>query len=141
VSGVFIAEPLRLTNWQRAGGRCEYCLLHEDDTLIPHQPDHIVAVQHGGQTSAENLALACADCNLRKGANVASVDPTTGQRAYLFHPRQDRWLEHFRVDVRGRIHGLTPTGRATVFLLRLNTPDKVRLRQRLQRIGRYSTPP
>ena len=55
--------------------------MHEDDGIVPHQPDHIVAVQHGGETVSENLALACCDCNLLKGPNLASVDPVTGQPA------------------------------------------------------------
>jgi hypothetical protein len=139
VSGAFIPAPLRLANWQRGGGRCEYCLLHEEDAIVPHQPDHIVAVQHGGQSVADNLALACCDCNLLKGTNLASVDPETGQPAFLFHPRRDRWADHFRLEG-GRIVGLTASGRATMFLLQFNTPDRIRLRQQLERAGRYPPP-
>ncbi|MCB0098392.1 MAG: HNH endonuclease [Caldilineaceae bacterium] len=48
---------------ERAQGRCEYCLLHQDDTPFTHPLDHIIAIRHGGATTAENLALACIDCN------------------------------------------------------------------------------
>src|SRR5207253_2680342 len=72
VSGSRVPAALRLANWRRAQGKCEYCLLHEDDALVPHQPDHIIATQHGGQPSMDNLALACCDCNLLKGPNLIS---------------------------------------------------------------------
>ena len=137
MSGAFVPAPIRRSNWQRARGLCEYCRLHEEDAIVPHQPDHIVAVQHGGQPVLDNLALACCDCNLLKGTNLASMDPSTGQAAFLFHPRRDLWSEHFRLES-GIIVGLTAVGRATAFLLQLNTVDKVRLRQRLQTLGRYA---
>ncbi len=37
----------------RARGRCEYCLLHEDDSWWPHEPDHVIATKHRGQTTLE----------------------------------------------------------------------------------------
>jgi hypothetical protein len=48
--------------------------------------DHVIAVKHGGNTSAENLALACLHCNLHKGTDLASLDPTTGLLTRLFNP-------------------------------------------------------
>ena len=59
MSRLAIAASLRLAVWRRARGGCEYCLLHERDGLLSHEADHIIAVQHGGATSLENLALAC----------------------------------------------------------------------------------
>ena len=102
---------------------------------MPHQPDHIVAVQHRGPTTIENLALACCDRNLAKGPNLSSVDPESGRLVPLFHPRQDHWVEHFRLEA-GRIVGTTAAGRATALLLQLNAPDRIRQRQQLQRAGR-----
>jgi 5-methylcytosine-specific restriction endonuclease McrA len=52
---------------ERAGNRCEYCLLPQWATLLKHEPDHIISVQHGGKTDEMNLALACAHCNRYKG--------------------------------------------------------------------------
>jgi len=127
-----ISPALRSPNWERAEGRCEYCGLYEGNSLVPQQPDHIVAVQHGGETNLENLALSC-DCNLLKGPNLASIDPKTGGREFLFNPRRDRWFDHFRVEG-GFISGLTPIGRATAFLLQFNNSDRVRLRLVLDRI-------
>jgi hypothetical protein len=46
-----------------------------------------------------------------------------GEEVPLFHPRQQRWDEHFRVDVEsGELHGTTPAGRATVARLDLSHP-------------------
>lgn len=131
-----VPEPLREAVWQRAQGRCEYCLIHEENFLFAHEPDHIIAAQHGGATATDNLALACADCNRRKGPNLSSVDPDSNAVVPLLHPRRDRWSEHFFLDG-PHIVGRTPTGRATVFLLQLNSEERVRIRQRLQKTGRY----
>src|SRR5437660_3903593 len=37
-----IGEAARRTEIERAHGRCEYCLIHEDSAGFPHQIDHIV---------------------------------------------------------------------------------------------------
>jgi|GEM_PF-2169557 len=71
----YVPLQLRREVRQRAGQHCEYCLLHEDDALLPHEPDHIIAVKHGGETSAGNLAWTCLLCNRAKGSDVASIDP------------------------------------------------------------------
>lgn len=120
----------------RAEGRCEYCLLHQDDTPLTHPIDHIIAVKHNGETDAENLALSCLDCNLNKGSDIATFDPLTGQLVQLFHPRQQRWDEHFRVEG-AHIVGLTANGRATIKLLQLNAPIRLQQRELLQQVGRY----
>jgi len=127
---------LRTLVEERASHRCEYCLLHEDDAVMPHELDHIIASQHSGQTTLENLALSCWDCNHVKGPNLASVDPLTGEIVQLFHPRRDRWADHFRLDG-ARIAGLTAKGRVTVFLLQLNAPERIRQRADLQALGHY----
>ena len=59
-----IPESVRQLVTERANGRCEYCHLHQDDTPLTHPIDHIIALKHGGLTIAENLALACLECNL-----------------------------------------------------------------------------
>jgi hypothetical protein len=83
----------------------------------------------------ENLALACSQCNRLKGPNVASVDPLTGAVEPLFHPRRDLWKQHFSF-VGQRIEATTPRGRATLALLRLNAPQRLRLRAALMESGR-----
>ena len=131
-----IPHALRQVVIARAGERCEYCLLHQDDRPESHQVDHIIALKHGGQTVRENLALACAVCNRKKGPNIASTDPEAGN-AYrivaLFHPRKQRWHEHFQLQEDGPIEGLIPEGRTTARLLDFNVEERVQLRRLLMR--------
>lgn len=113
---------------ERAGERCEYCRFHEHHLpLWPFHLDHVVARQHQGSSDPENLAWSCQRCNLCKGTNLAGVDPDSGQIAPLFNPRTDSWEAHFVLEG-PRIVGLTTTGRATVWLLQMNTDERVALR-------------
>ncbi|MBK9092972.1 MAG: HNH endonuclease [Anaerolineae bacterium] len=125
-----IPSDLRRLVAERARYRCEYCLLPQTMALHRHEPDHIVPLQHGGVTEAINLALACLRCNRYKGPNVGSFDPLTGLLVPLFHPRLQSWDQHFHV-VGAEIRPLTPEGRVTVLVLRLNDPDRLAERQRL----------
>ncbi|HMO87033.1 MAG TPA: HNH endonuclease signature motif containing protein, partial [Lacipirellulaceae bacterium] len=69
---------------QRAGGRCEYCRFPDHASDLPFHVEHIVASSHGGDDSMENLAWACARCNLRKGPNLATIDPDTRTQVALY---------------------------------------------------------
>jgi 5-methylcytosine-specific restriction endonuclease McrA len=61
---------------KRAAHRCEYCQLRADDSPLARlQIEHIVPRKHGGNDDLDNLALACIDCNLRKGTNLTGIDP------------------------------------------------------------------
>jgi hypothetical protein len=115
---------------QRAKGRCEYCHLPVSVYPLPFHVDHIVARQHGGRTVLENLALACLHCNRHKGPNIAGTDLNTGEVIRLFHPRLDRWTEHFEwagVALNGR----TAIGRVTIQVLAVNEPDFLAVRKAL----------
>ncbi len=116
---------------QRAADCCEYCQRPQmASPLISLQMEHIVPKKHGGDDALGNLALACVDCNLRKGSDLAGIDPATQELTSLFHPRRDRWDRHFRWEG-FRIVGLTAIGRTTIQVLALNSPARLRLRQRL----------
>jgi len=131
-----IGDSLRAEVARRAVHRCEYCLIHEEDAGFPHQVDHIVSRKHGGSSTANNLAFACITCNRNKGSDVASINPDTGEIVRLFHPRRDRWADHFRI--RGEyIEPLTNEGMVTVQLLRLNLAERLSERRLLQAIGAY----
>ncbi|HEX7359087.1 MAG TPA: HNH endonuclease signature motif containing protein [Bryobacteraceae bacterium] len=119
---------------ERAGGRCEYCRLPQFAFPLRFQIDHIVAEQHHGETVPENLALACPHCNRYKGPNLAGRDPVSGAVVRLFHPRTDRWTEHFQFE-KARIAGKTPVGRATVQVLAMNAAEPLLLREKLAEIG------
>src|SRR5205823_1139147 len=118
----------------RARGTCEYCLLPEAFTLAAHEVDHVVAQKHGGLTEADNLALSCTLCNRHKGSDIASIDPETMALAPLFHPRRQRWADHFRLDG-ANLLALTATGRVTVRLLRLNQQERVLERELILAAG------
>lgn len=132
----YVPAALRRLVRGRSNGRCEYCLLPDEERSFPHEPDHIISTKHGGETSAKNLAWACFVCKRYKGSDLASVDPHSRQISRLFNPREDDWRTHFRYDD-GRIVGLTPEGRATVNLLRFNFQESVEERRELRADGRW----
>ena len=130
-----VSSALRRLVFDRARGYCEYCRIHADEVLLPHEVDHIVAEQHGGKNTEENLCLSCFQCNRLKGPNLAGIDPVTGAVEVLFHPRLDDWDLHFSFGGT-YIEAHTPRGRATVHTLRLNAPERQRLRALLLESGR-----
>jgi hypothetical protein len=97
---------------------------------IPMVVEHSVPLVAGGTSVAHNLCLSCYRCNEFKGPRQEAIDPHDGHLVPLFHPRQQRWLDHFSwVDEATRINGLTPTGRATVAHLHLNNDWIVQARR------------
>lgn len=113
---------------ERAGNTCEYCCLHQNDSpLASLHLEHIIPIVHGGGDDLYNLALACIDCNLHKGTNLAGIDPETGALIELFHPRKQRWEDHFEwIGI--YVHGKTGVGRTTVRVLCMNSEDQLALR-------------
>jgi hypothetical protein len=116
--------------WRRAQRTCEYCQLLQEYDELPFQIDHILARKHGGLTTAQNLALACFPCNNHKGPNIAGRDPLTERIVQLFHPRRQKWRQHFVWDG-PFLEGQTAIGRATIAVLEINLPHRVNLRQAL----------
>jgi hypothetical protein len=134
---------MSVTNAQRqlirewAGHCCEYCRTAEDDRLSKFQIDHIIPVKHGGHDDTENLCLACLKCNGFKGPNVAALDPTTGEATRLYDPRRQTWADHFQINPDATLTGLSPEGRATIIVLRLNDESRVIPRRMALRLGEY----
>jgi 5-methylcytosine-specific restriction endonuclease McrA len=54
----------------------------------------------------------------------------------LFHPRRNRWSEHFRI-LDGILEPLTSNGRVTARLLHFNEPDAIDRRRSLIDSGHY----
>ncbi|MBL8160651.1 MAG: HNH endonuclease [Anaerolineae bacterium] len=132
----YIPDSLRRFVRERAGYKCEYCLLKEEFTIKRHEIDHIIAEKHGGETLASNLCLCCHDCNLHKGSDLSSIDPLTLKGEFLFNPRLDNWSEHFQLKG-ALIVPLTAAGRVTTQLLRFNDTNRVMERNILVSLGVY----
>ncbi|MEE8291626.1 MAG: HNH endonuclease [Candidatus Tectomicrobia bacterium] len=121
-------ESVKALVRERADNRCAYCQLHQNDSpLAALHIEHVIPKKHGGLDAPDNLALACIDCNLRKGPNLTGIDPETHQVTELFHPRRYAWRDHFAWDGIS-IVGKTAIGRTTVRVLSMNSDDQLVLR-------------
>ncbi len=131
-----IPARLRRLVIERALNRCEYCMLSQTSQEATFHIDHVIPVAAGGPTEADNLALACVSSSLRKAARETARDPVTGQDVSIYHPRGQRWHEHFRWDG-VRLVGTTATGRATVAALALNRALILAIRAEEVAFGRH----
>jgi hypothetical protein len=123
---------------ERAGERCEYCHAPEQVFNFAFEVEHILPRAAGGEDTPDNLALACEACNLYKSDATTGRDEMEARDVSLFHPRQDRWDDHFRFDGEtGEILGLTATGRATAARLKMNSAFQLRARRQWVRLGLY----
>lgn len=128
-------QALRFLVRRRAGDACEYCRLPQSASpYVRFHVEHIMARQHGGSDADDNLALACSFCNYHKGPNIAGVDPESGRLVRLFHPRQDRWSEHFAWQG-AALMGRTDVSRATIVVLQINHRQRIELRCDLRARG------
>ncbi|WP_420645697.1 HNH endonuclease [Candidatus Leptofilum sp.] len=131
-----ISGAIRETLSERAGQRCEYCLLSEAASIKRHEPDHIIPKKHGGEDELDNLAWSCFQCNRYKGSEVAAFDTETGELTQLFNPRRHQWKAHFSVDS-GQIVPKSRIGRVTILILQLNRPGRIAVRAKLAASGNY----
>ena len=123
----------------RAGRRCEYCQMHQELQGAEFHVEHIVPRKFGGSDEPNNLAWACPGCNLAKTSRTQLRDPQTGQEAPVFHPRHDRWADHFAWQGYELI-GRTPIGRALIAAFNLNHERRLRVRQVEERFGLFPPP-
>jgi len=110
--------------------------LHQRDSRLTFEIDHIISIKHDGPTVAGNLALSCFYCNSFKGSDIAGQDKKTRKLARLFNPRRHKWNRHFRWNG-GYLIGRTPVGRVTIALLNINEPDAVATRAALIAAGLF----
>ena len=134
-----IPETLRRFVAVRANFLCEYCLIHETDTFLKCEVDHIISLKHKGPTHADNLAYACFICNRLKGSDVGSLLWETNQFVRFFNPRLDRWGDHFQFK-EGAIHPLSDIGKVTAHILRFNDSERILERETLMLRGKYPSP-
>lgn len=123
---------------ERAHFCCEYCLSQEAFSPDPFSNEHIIPLSLGGRSIANNLAFSCQGCNNFKYTFLFAFDLVTLQEVPLYHPRRDRWEEHFSWNEdASELIGLTPTGRATIETLQLNREQVVNLRRVLSLVGKH----
>lgn len=79
-------KRLRFEILKRDGFRCRYC--GAAATSKPLHVDHVVPVAEGGETIAENLVAACADCN--GGKSYVKLD----ESVLVESASPDAMLEH-----------------------------------------------
>ena len=91
----------------RAAGRGEYCRSQARFSPDPSSIKHIIPPAAGGTDDLPNLALSCQGCNNHKYNKTHGRDPVTEEPAPLFHPRKQRWRDHFV----GVAAGASPLGR------------------------------
>lgn len=60
-----IPQDVKITIWQRDGGRCVQCESNQNLEF-----DHIIPLAMGGSNTMRNLQLLCDTCNQRKGATL-----------------------------------------------------------------------
>lgn len=140
-----VSDSTRREVRERAASRCEYCHADERWQFVRFTMDHVIPQSDAGSDEAENIALACRNCNERRSNLQQSADPQTGEVVRIFNPRQDNWNEHFSWSAdRLYIVGLSPIGRATVQLLDMNDQRHggrtIRVRQR-DLADRFHPPP
>jgi hypothetical protein len=117
----YLSVELRRLLEKADDGQCVYGQTRVENTGQALTTDHIQPVASGGETEFSNLCRACRSCNEAKGDQTQAIDPLTGETVPLYHPRQDRWGDHFAWDQTGtRIFGLTAIGRATIIALDMN---------------------
>jgi pyruvate-formate lyase-activating enzyme len=133
-----IALEIRAAVRERARLRCEYCHALETWQYVEFTLEHVVPLSAGGQSTLDNLALACFACNRRKWDHREGRDPRTDDAARLFNPRIDTWNDHFAWSSDGlEIVGLTAIGRTTVVTLELSRERAVRIREADAVLGRH----
>jgi 5-methylcytosine-specific restriction endonuclease McrA len=135
---VYISVDLRRQIRAQFGNHCAYCRTSEALSVAIFEFEHIVPLSTGGATVLENLCLSCPTCNRWKANRTTAAEPETRQIVPLFHPRQNNWMDHFAwSEDSTTILGLTPTGRATISMFRMNRPQLVRLRRMWAVMGEH----
>ena len=132
----YISDKKKKLVVKRAKNRCEYCLIHEDDTFFSCQIDHIISVKHGGDNEDTNLAYSCIYCNRNKGSDLGSVLLPNKTLIRFYNPRLDNWEAHFFLDG-AIIKGKTDVGKVTINIFDLNATERLLERSELQILKRY----
>jgi HNH endonuclease len=133
---IYIPVALQKAVLERSKGLCEYCRLPASFSPNAFNFEHIMPLSKKGLTDLLNLAYSCGGCNAYKNDKIEAIDPITRQVCPLFNPIQQLWEEHFEWSEDDlHIVGITPTGRATAHLLKVNREGSINLRKLLKLVG------
>ncbi len=134
----YVPIDLRARVRKRFANCCGYCQTAERLTAMRFEFEHIVPRSRGGDTTFENLCLACPSCNQLKGDRVVFIEPMIGEPVAVFHPQQQVWSEHFAWEQDGAILiGKTEIGRAAVEALQMNREVLVTMREMWVAFGQH----
>jgi HNH endonuclease len=134
----YIPVELQRQVRDRFANGCGYCCTAEALTVTTFEFEHIMPRSAGGDTVLENLCLSCPSCNRYKAQRQTAGDPLTKEIVSLFHPYLQRWTDHFAWSEDGtEIIGLTPIGRATIVVLKMNRPQVTRVRRMWAKMGEH----
>jgi hypothetical protein len=128
--GTYIPDRIRILVAARAAHCCEYCKIHENDSFLGFQVDHIISLKHGGDTEKDNLAWSCFSCNNNKGSDIGTVILPNKKLIRLYNPRTDVWEERFET-IECIFYPRSEIGEATIKLLKLNDVERIMERQSL----------
>ncbi len=132
----YISSKLRKAVKIRAGNRCEYCQWFADYCITTYHIYHIVPLSRGGLTVPHNLAFSCGGCNGFKNNRTVCFDEISQTQAVIFNPREHSWNQHFEWSENfEKINGITKTGRATVWCLKLNRIELMNMRREFLKLG------
>jgi HNH endonuclease len=131
-------NPLYFLVAERAYHRCEYCRAPESIFNAVLEVEHVIPVAADGTNTEENLALACRSCNGFKGSRSNYIDPESGRAERFYHPRQDRWEEHFSTSLESsEIVAMSSIGRVTLIGLKMNSKAQLVARQFWIQLGLF----
>ncbi len=80
-----VSAALRRLVRERARGRCESCATQLAFSGENFSVEHIIPQSRGGNSTPDNLALACQGCNNHKFIRTEAFDEMTGRMTRLFH--------------------------------------------------------
>ena len=108
--------------------RCVYCLWREawcadGDGSFGIDHFHSRALHPELGSDYDNLVYACCRCNSIKQDNLLPVDPC-----------KDGWGKHLQAVQDGTVRGITPLGRQTIEVCRLNRRALVQARSRMRQL-------
>ncbi len=133
---IYIPIAIQKEVFDRSKGYCEYCLLPASFSPNAFNYEHIIPISKNGLTSIGNIAYSCGGCNSFKNDKIEGIDPLTMLLAPLFNPITQKWEEHFEWDEDDlQVLGISPTGRSTVNLLKINRENNKNLRKLLKTAG------